>query len=146
MGAHGPGSWNEETSEFNLWPTKDHYPISKYLAEIEAFKFGAKGLPVVIVNPPTVFGTNDRRPTSSGRSIIDVAMRKVPAYFEGMTNIVDVEDVAYAQVAAMTKGRIGERYLLGNRNVTLMEFFPLIADIAGVPRSTRRCPPQQCPR
>ena len=35
-------------------------------------------------------------------------------------------------MAAETKGRIGERYILGNHNVTFAEFVQLVCSIAGL--------------
>jgi dihydroflavonol-4-reductase len=131
IGAYGPVRSDEE-AEFNYWKTGDHYSISKFLAEIEAFKFGARGLPIVIVNPTLVVGTNDIRPTSSGQLIIEVASGNVPIYTDGWVNIVDVEDVARGHILAASKGRVGERYLLGNQNVTVREYFRMIADAAGI--------------
>jgi dihydroflavonol-4-reductase len=131
IGAYGPVATDEE-AVFNYWKTSDHYSISKYLAEIEAFKFGARGLPIVIVNPTLVIGTHDIRPTSSGQLIIEVASGKLPVYMDGWVNLVDVEDVARGHILAAAKGRLGERYLLGNQNVTVGEYFQMIAEAAGI--------------
>jgi len=90
------------------------------------------GLPIVIVNPTLVIGVRDIRPTPSGRMIIDVATGQMPGYIEGGTNVIDVEDVARGHILAAKKGRVGERYILGNENLTVSGYFKLIADIAGV--------------
>lgn len=139
IGAHGPVPV-DETAEFNHWKTGDNYSLSKYLAETEAKSFTAKGLPIVIVNPTLVIGTNDIKPTPSGQMIIDVATGKMPGYIEGGTNVIDVEDVARGHVLAAKKGRVGERYLLGNENITVSDYFKLIADIAGVKPPTLKIP------
>jgi dihydroflavonol-4-reductase len=139
MGAHGPVPVDEH-AEFNHWKTGDNYSISKYLAETEARSFVAKGLPIVIVNPTLVIGTNDIKPTPSGQMIIDVATGKMPGYIEGGTNVIDVEDVARGHILAAKKGRVGERYLLGNENITVSDYFKLIADIAGVKPPTVKIP------
>lgn len=139
MGAHGPVPVDEH-AEFNHWKTGDNYSISKYLAETEARSFVAKGLPIVIVNPTLVIGTNDIKPTPSGQMIIDVATGKMPGYIEGGTNVIDVEDVARGHILAAKKGRVGERYLLGNENITVSDYFKLIADIAGVKPPTFKIP------
>ncbi len=62
LGAHGKTP-ADESAQFNLNSTKDHYFISKYRAEQVALEFARTGLPVVIVNPssPMVSGTS-RRP------------------------------------------------------------------------------------
>lgn len=131
IGPHGYPPVDEEAL-FNQWEVKDHYSFSKFLAEIEAYKFGARGLPIVIVNPTFVVGINDIKPTPSGQMIIDVASGKEELYMDGRLNIADVEDVARGHILAAQKGRIGEKYLLGTTNVTVPEFYKLIADIAGV--------------
>ena len=139
LGAHGPIPV-DENAEFNHWKTGDHYSLSKYLAELEARKFVARGLPIVIVNPTLVIGTNDIRPTPSGQMIIDVATGKMPGYIEGGTNVIDVEDVALGHVLAAKNGRVGERYLFGHKNIGVSDYFKLIADIAGVKPPTIRIP------
>jgi dihydroflavonol-4-reductase len=131
MGAHGPIPVDER-AEFNHWKTGDHYSMSKYLAEVEARKFVPLGLQIVIVNPTLVIGVRDIKPTPSGQMIIDIATGQMPGYIEGGTNIIDVEDVARGHILAAKKGRIGERYLFGNQNMTVSEYFRLIAEIAGV--------------
>jgi dihydroflavonol-4-reductase len=132
IGSHGRGNYANEDAEFNQWGTGDHYAISKYLAEIEARKVCDKGLPLVIVNPTLVIGVRDIKPTPSGALIVDIANRDMPGYIDGATNIIDVEDVARGHLLAAAKGKIGERYILGNENVTVGDFFTLVADIAGV--------------
>jgi dihydroflavonol-4-reductase len=131
VAASGPIPATEEKA-FNYWESKDHYSMSKYIAENEARMFISKGLPLVIVNPTLVIGINDIKPTPSGQMIIDVVKKKMPGYIDGGINIIDVEDVAQGHILAVTKGKVGDRYLLGNRNVTVYEYLKLIADIAGV--------------
>ena len=139
VGAYGATPSDEEAI-FNYWSTGDHYSISKFLAEIEAFKMGARGLPVVVVNPTLVIGTNDRRPTSSGQMVIDVASGKMPAYTEGWVNVIDVEDVARGHILAASRGTVGERYLLGNENLTVRQYFTLIAEAAGIDAPRLKAP------
>ncbi len=108
-----------------------HYKTSKFIAEREVDGFRKKGLPVVIVNPSTPVGAMDRKPTPTGQIIVDFLNNRIPAYLDTGLNIVDVEDVAAGHLLAAEKGRIGERYILGNRNVSLREFFELLADHTG---------------
>jgi dihydroflavonol-4-reductase len=131
MGAHGPIPV-DESAEFNHWKSGDHYSMSKYLAEVEARKFVPLGLPIVIVNPTLVIGVRDIKPTPSGQMIIDIATGQMPGYIEGGTNVIDVEDVARGHIHAAKKGRVGERYIFGNENLTVSDYFKLIAEIAGV--------------
>ena len=140
MGAHGAEKPADETAEFNHWDTHDHYSISKYLGEIEAKKFVAQGLPIVIVNPTIVIGARDIKPTPSGQLILAVAKGEMPGYVEGGVNIIDVEDVARGQIFAAKKGRVGERYLFGNENMTVSDYFRLISDVAGIKPPTIKIP------
>ena len=86
---------------------------------------------MVIVNPCFPFGTNDSGPTPTGQLIVDVLKSKNIFAFPGGINIVDVRDVAKGHVLAAKKGRTGELYILGNRNVTMKEFMQLIYKAAG---------------
>jgi dihydroflavonol-4-reductase len=133
VGAYGATAVTEE-AEFNYWQSGDHYSQSKYFGEVEVLKAAMRGFPAVIVNPTYVIGTHDARPTSSGQLLIDQAMGRGLITMRGHLNIIDVEDVARAQITAATRGRIGERYLLGHTNISIPDFQALIADIAGVAR------------
>ena len=139
IAASGSTPANEE-KVFNYWESGDHYSMSKYIAENEARIFITRGLPVVIVNPTLVIGINDVKPTPSGQMIIDVANQKMPGYIDGGVNIIDVEDVARGHLLAAKKGRVGERYLFGNRNITVHDYLHLIAEIAGVKPPSLRLP------
>lgn len=140
IGSHGAGNFVNEDAQFNGWETGDHYAISKYLAEIEAGKLYEKGLPVVMVNPTLVIGIGDLKPTPSGKLIVDILNRQMPGYIDGAINIIDVEDVARGHLLAAKKGRVGERYILGNENVTVGDFFKLVAEIGGVKPPRLRLP------
>ncbi len=131
IAASGPIPANEEKA-FNYWEARDHYSMSKYIAENEARIFVTRGLPAVIVNPTLVIGTHDIKPTPSGQMMIDVVRQKMPGYIDGGINIIDVEDVARGHILAARKGRVGERYLLGHRNLTVHAYLKMIADIAAV--------------
>ena len=116
------------------------YKKSKVRAERVADAWAARGAPVVIVNPSTPVGELDVKPTPTGRIVVDFMNRRMPAYVDTGLNVVDVRDVAEGLVLAAEKGRIGERYVLGNRNLTLKELFDVLAPIAGVPAPTLRLP------
>ena len=117
-----------------------HYKKSKYDAEQVAVAWAAKGLPVVIVNPSTPIGERDIKPTPTGKLIVDFLNRKLPAYVDTGLNLVDVRDVAAGHLAAAEKGRAGERYILGNRNMTLKEILDTLARLTGLSAPTVRLP------
>ena len=90
------------------------YKRSKVAAErlVEAM-IAEQGLPAVIVNPSTPIGPRDVRPTPTGRIIVAAATGKMPAFVDTGLNLVHVDDVAAGHIAALERGRIGERYILG---------------------------------
>lgn len=117
-----------------------HYKKSKHRAECVALEWAAKGLPVVIVNPSTPVGERDIKPTPTGQMIVDFLNRRMPAYVETGLNLVDVRDVAEGHVLAAEKGRVGEKYILGNRDMTLKEIFDALSALTGIPSPTVRLP------
>lgn len=130
LGAHGKTPANE-SAQFNLNTTKDHYYISKFRAEQIALTFARQGLPVVIVNPSNPIGPRDISPTPTGALIISIIKKKLPGYVDGGINLIDMGDCAMGIIGAMDNGEPREKYILGNRNVTIKEYFDLIVDVAG---------------
>lgn len=128
---HGGGKLPSEETQATLEQMVGHYKRSKFLAEVEAIAAAATGLPVVIVNPTTPVGPGDWKPTPTGKIIVDFLNGKMPAYVDTGLNLVAVEDVAAGHLLAAEKGRIGERYILGARNMTLREILETLAAIAG---------------
>ncbi|MBI3013274.1 MAG: NAD-dependent epimerase/dehydratase family protein [Elusimicrobia bacterium] len=116
------------------------YTKSKYLAEIVARKFASSGAPVVIVNPSTPIGSHDAKPTPTGKLVLDFLNRKMPAYLDTGLNLVDVEDVAEGHLLAAERGKIGERYILGCKNLMLREIFLLLEKITGLPAPKFKIP------
>jgi len=108
-----------------------HYKRSKFLAEQVALEAAKAGAPVVIVNPTAPVGPGDWKPTPTGRIILDFLLGKMPAYVDTGLNVVAVEDVAAGHLLAAEKGRIGERYILGGRNMTLKEILDALAAVTG---------------
>lgn len=108
-----------------------HYKRSKYQAERLAEAFAVRGLPVVVVNPSTPIGPMDRRPTPTGEIILDFLHGRAPAYVDSGLNLVDVRDVATGHILAATRGRIGDKYILGGTNLTLKELYDRLAEMTG---------------
>jgi len=123
-------TWNYPA---NLWP----YGCAKYLAELQAQKAVACGLDVVIVNPGDVVGAGDQNRSRSS-ILLQVALRHIPFSVEGGLNVVHIDDVVQGHLAALDKGRRGERYILGGENITHTDLISRIASVAGVrpPRIT----------
>jgi dihydroflavonol-4-reductase len=122
---------NEETP-FNPATLCNDYKQSKYQAEQVAKEFHQKGLPLVIVNPSTPIGPRDIKPTPTGKIILDFLNRKMPAYLDTGLNLIDVTDCARGHILAEEKGIPGERYILGNRNMSLKEILLALEKITGL--------------
>ncbi len=140
LGAHGKDHPANESAQFNLWHTRDDYYISKYRAEQLALDYFRRGLPVVIVNPTNPCGAHDIMPTPNGQLIINILKGKLPGYVDGGINVSDIGDTAKGHVLAMEKGRGGEKYVLGNTNVSVKEYFDLIAQLGGGKAPSIRIP------
>jgi dihydroflavonol-4-reductase len=140
IGFTGNGHPADEDSPVSLADMIGHYKRSKFLAELEAIKAAGAGVPVVIVNPTAPVGPADWKPTPTGRIIVDFLNGKMPAYVDTGLNVAPVEDVAKGHLLAGEKGRIGERYILGGRNMTLKQILDALAPIAGRPAPRFRLP------
>jgi dihydroflavonol-4-reductase len=116
------------------------YKRSKFLAEQEVLKMAQQGLPVVIVNPTAPIGERDIKPTPTGQIIVDFMNGRMFAYIETGMNLIDVEDVAMGHVRAMERGRIGERYILGNKNLMFREICQMLSRLTGVRAPRIRLP------
>jgi len=117
-----------------------HYKRSKRDAERVVLAYAERGLPVVIVNPSAPVGPWDRKPTPTGQILLDFVRGRMPAYVETGLNVVHVADVAVGHVLAAEKGRVGERYILGNRDMTLAEIFGVLGRLTGRPAPRIRIP------
>jgi dihydroflavonol-4-reductase len=132
----------DETSPATPEQAIGAYKKSKTIAERLVEKMVAEqGLPAVIVNPSTPIGPRDIKPTPTGRVIVEAGNGRMPGYVDTGLNLVHVEDVAAGHLAAMAKGRIGERYVLGGQNAPLAAMLAEIADLVG-----RRPPTLKVPR
>ncbi len=133
LGPMSDDSAADETSRVTLADMVGHYKKSKYQAKQVAKEFAARGAPIVIVHPSAPVGEADWKPTQTGRIVVDFLRRRMPAIVDTGLNLVDVRDVASGHLLAATKGRLGEEYILGHRNMTLREIFQVLAEITGLP-------------
>ena len=140
MGFTGNGGLADESSPVALRDMIGHYKRSKFQAEQVALQAGRGGADVVVVNPTTPVGERDIKPTPTGRIIVDFLKRKFPAYVDTGLNLVDVAEVARGHVAALDKGRSGERYILGGENLTLKQILDKLAAITGLPSPKVKLP------
>jgi dihydroflavonol-4-reductase len=140
MGFTSNGRPADEDSPVSLGNMIGHYKRSKFMAEEVALEAGRSGMDVVVVNPSTPVGEQDIKPTPTGRIVVDFLKKKFPAYVDTGLNLVDVTECARGHVAALEKGRSGERYILGGENLTLKQILDKLAAITGLPSPKVRVP------
>jgi len=122
----------DETCPFSTTFPDNPYLMSKIAMEEAVLKAARNGIPAIVLNPTAFFGPFDSKPTS-GTQIIMIAKQQMRGYIEGPINVIDVRDVAIAHIQAAKRGRIGERYIIGNWNTTQKSLNQLIAKVANVP-------------
>ena len=132
MGFTEIGHPADEDSPVSLASMIGPYKRSKFIAEELAFSASRDGMDVVVVNPTTPVGEQDIKPTPTGRIIVDFLKKKFPAYVDTGLNLVDVRECARGHVAALEKGKSGERYILGGENLTLKQILDKLASITGL--------------
>ena len=140
IGFRSNGHPADEDSPVSLSDMIGHYKRSKFMAEQAALEAGRGGMHVVTVNPTTPVGEQDVKPTPTGRIVVDFLKEKFPAYVETGLNLVDVKQCAQGHVAAMEKGKPGERYILGGENLTLKQILDKLSEITGLPSPTVKLP------
>ena len=140
MGFRTDGLIVNEDTPVSLEMMVGHYKRSKFLAEQEAIRAAEAGQQVMILNPTTPIGSNDSKPTPTGRIFVDFLNRKFPAYVDTGLNLVDVSEVAKAHAAALEIGTPGRRYILGGENLTLKQILDKMSAITGIPSPTTKIP------
>jgi dihydroflavonol-4-reductase len=140
VGFSSNGHPADEDSPVSLADMIGPYKRSKFMAEQLALDAGRSGMSVVVVNPTTPIGEQDVKPTPTGRIVVDFLKRKFPAYVETGLNLVDATECARGHVAALEKGKSGERYILGGENLTLKQILDKLRDITGLPSPKIKLP------
>jgi dihydroflavonol-4-reductase len=140
MGFSSNGHSADEESPVALENMIGPYKRSKFMAEKVAIEAGRSGMDVVVVNPSTPVGEQDIKPTPTGRIVVDFLKKNFPAYVDTGLNLVDVDACARGHVAALEKGRSGQRYILGGENLTLKQILDKLAAITGLPSPRVRVP------
>jgi dihydroflavonol-4-reductase len=140
MGFLSDGTVVDEETPVSIKNMIGHYKRSKFLAEQEAIAAARLGQRVVILNPTTPIGSDDAKPTPTGRIVVDFLNRKFPAYVDTGLNLVDVQAVAAMHVTALERGSSGERYILGGENLTLKQILDRMAAMTGLSSPTMKVP------
>lgn len=117
------------------WP----YYRSKLYAEKAALAMNGPAFEVVSVNPSLLLGPGDVLGSSTG-DIVKFLEGRVPMIPAGGLSFVDARDAAVTMLAAMEKGRAGEKYLLGAKNLSFDEFFSMLERVSGVKGPSMKAP------
>ncbi len=132
IGLPKSGALGTEDTQVSLDEMVGTYKRTKFQAEQAALELAGKGLPVVIVNPTAPVGERDLKPTPTGEVIVRFLKRKMPAVIDTGLNLIDVRDCAIGHLLAAERGRTGQRYILGCRNMALMEICQTLGKITGL--------------
>ncbi|MBI4534334.1 MAG: NAD-dependent epimerase/dehydratase family protein [Candidatus Melainabacteria bacterium] len=139
MGIPVPGTVGDESITYNLQGLGLNYCDSKHAAEVVALDYAKQGLPVIILCPGIIFGEGDTHPHHRA---IFMAMSKgwLIGWPAGGVTFCDIEDVIEAHMNAMSKGRVGERYVLGSANLTYREAAEVLSKVLGSRRPSFEIP------
>jgi dihydroflavonol-4-reductase len=132
IGTGKAGASVDETHQSPVETLVGDYKKSKYWAEQEARKTAQAGQDIVIVNPTSPIGPYDIKPTPTGDIILRFLQRNMPFYLDTGLNFVHVRDVAWGHLLALQKGKTGQRYILGNQNLTLKALLDQLEQITGL--------------
>jgi dihydroflavonol-4-reductase len=130
----------DETVHARLEDLHGHYKQTKYVAEHEVLRAAAQGAPVTLVHPTFPLGPRDRRPTPTGKVVLDFLNGRMPGYVDTAMNVEHVDDLAHGHLLALEQGAVGRSYILGGENVSMEHLLAMLADCTGLPRSARRFP------
>lgn len=140
IGVGESGTVVDETHQSPLEKHVGYYKKSKFLAEQEATRAVEAGQDIAIVNPSTPVGPQDIKPTPAGDIILRFLRRQMPFYMNTGLNFIDVRDVARGHLLALERGKAGDRYILGNQNLTLKTLLDQLAQITDLTAPKRTIP------
>jgi dihydroflavonol-4-reductase len=143
VGATKDATEMDETFVFNREDSAP-YIAAKRRAEELALEMADQGLSVVVVNPATILGPGDYKPTPSADLLLAFLRWNMPfgfPYTPGGFSVVDVDDVVSGHILAMQQGQVGQRYILGGTNVTVKELFEMLSEITGLRGPGSEFPP-----
>jgi dihydroflavonol-4-reductase len=140
LGPTNRGESMDETSYADISHLFGHYKRTKYVAEHEVLRAAAEGLDVRLVLPTFPLGPGDRRPTPTGKLVVDFLNGKMPAFVDTAMNVTHVDDLAVGHVAALERGVSGRSYILGGDNMSMSEILRVLAEHSGLPAPRARVP------
>ncbi|HRH02893.1 MAG TPA: NAD-dependent epimerase/dehydratase family protein [Bacteroidia bacterium] len=108
-------------------PAAPQYDKSKRDAQQFVLAQNSPNFETLVLNPTAIVGPPDFMPSLMGKAILDLLHKKVPMLVQGGFDFCDVRDVAQAVVAAISKGKPGNSYLLSGKYYTLSDMYRLLS-------------------
>lgn len=134
FGGQGLHQQATELSPFALANSGSLYAITKAEGHEIAVEAARNGQDVVIVAPTGPIGPGDIGPTPTGKLLLTCAKAPIVTLPPTRSNFCDVRDIAQGHVLAAEKGRAGESYLLGHRDLSIRELAEITMSVLGVKR------------
>ena len=134
------GELTDESVRWSLEDMPGPYCRSKFLAEQEAMDAARRGVPVVVVNPSIPIGPGDWRLTPPTRMLLGYLNGRNRAVLDTTLNLVDARDIARGHLLAEERGRVGERYILGNENIRISGVLQILEELTGIPMPRKQVP------
>lgn len=129
------GTIIRETDQFTPIDEKTQvgcYSQSKAMATQEVLDAcRKKNLRACVVHPSGILGPRDYAISETTGTVIKIMNGEMPVGMGGSFNLCDVRDLAHGCVAAADKGKVGECYILANREVTLKEVCEMLHNASG---------------
>jgi dihydroflavonol-4-reductase len=132
MGGSKTARLADESTPSNAEELGIHYNVSKWRGEQAALRLCEKGLPLCVIRPVVALGPGDIYHSSTA-TFLALAQHRLPVYVAGGASFGDVRDMARAHVAALTRGRVGEVYIVGGHNLEVGQLVAQVAALTGVP-------------
>ncbi len=104
------------------------YDRSKLAGQRIALDANCSDMEVIVINPTSIIGPYDFKPSLMGKVIIDLYKGRLPFIFNGGFDFCDCRDVVSAIVNSITMGGAGETYLLGGKWHSLTELAQFLSN------------------
>lgn len=128
----------KEVTHFDAEKVVGCYSQSKALATqavLDAVR--QRGLHACVVHPSGILGPEDFAVGETTKTVIDIINGEMPMGIAGSFNLCDVRDLAQGTILAADKGKDGNCYILGNKEVSFKAFTKLLMEESG-------CKPIRC--